>query len=188
MVNLAEFVGIQSDEPIGPQPPIPGGVREMEVSLDTQSDPPKMRLVLPGGRTWYFKSLYGKAECIGSDNETGRLYFRGMAQLIGDSKMVLRRAPDAEIHPVIEGGYMLPNTLNRICYRRAGQDWRYRDELLTREKGWNHPDALRHGTNVVGDFAAEYREEDRAFHIMHRGWSMMEPDGTIHLYDPDIRG
>ena len=96
MVNLAEFAGIQSDEPIGPQPPIPGGVREMEVSLDTQSEPPKMRLVLPGGRTWYFKSLYGKAECIGADNETGRLYFRGTAQLIGDSKMVLRRAPDAE--------------------------------------------------------------------------------------------
>ena len=61
MVSIAEFAGVQSDQPIGPQPPIPGGYREMEISLDTKSDPPKMRLVLPGGQTWYFKSLWGKA-------------------------------------------------------------------------------------------------------------------------------
>ena len=187
MLSVPEFVGIQSDEPIGPQAPIPGGIREMEISLDTQSNPPMMRLVLPDGAVWYFKSLFGKAESIGSDAESGRLYFRGCAQLTNDSRLTLRRAPDAEIHPVVDG-YMLPNTLNRLCYRRALQDWRYRDELLTREKGWNHPDALKHGTDVVGDFAAEYKEEDRAFHIMHRGWSVLAKDGTIHLYDPDIRG
>ena len=186
MVSIAEFAGVQSDQPIGPQPPIPGGYREMEISLDTKSDPPKMRLVLPGGQTWYFKSLWGKAQAIGADNQAGRLYFYGAATLTGDSRLTLYTATDAEIHPEVDG-VLLPQTLNRICYRAARLDWRYRDEILTRERGWNHPDALKHGLNIVGDFAAEYPEEDRGFHILHRGYSIMEKDGTIHLYDPDIR-
>ena len=185
MVSLAEFVGLQTDRPIGPQPPIPAGVREMEISLDTKREPPMMRLMLPNGSRWYFKSLFGKAQAIGADSKSGRLYFYGSAQMDGDSTLILRRAPDAESHGKVQGLEM-PNTLNRICYRAARNDWRYRDELLTRARGWNHPDALKHAANIVGDFAAEYPEEDKGFHILHRGYSIMEPDGTINLYDPDL--
>ena len=71
MLSIPEFVGIQTDKPIGPQPPVPGGVREMEISLDTQSDPPKMRLVLPGGRTWYFKSYSGGRSVLGRITKRG---------------------------------------------------------------------------------------------------------------------
>ena len=174
--DVYEDAQYQSDTPIGQQKPIPLGVHDIEFSWDRNQG--YMRVII-GGEKWWFKELLGKCQLLGTDNEQGRLHLRAMARLDGET-LTLYRAPDAIPHRLVEGTER-KKTHNRLCYRRAGQEWRLRDERLP----WNHPDALVFASSYVGDMNAEWDRLDKIAHIYHNGYTVLA-HGVAHLYDPDL--
>jgi hypothetical protein len=109
-----------------------------------------------------------------------RIYLRAMATLEGET-LVMYRAPDATPHKLVDGTRR-DTTHNRLCYRRAGHEWRLRDERLP----WNHPDALVFASSYVGDMNAEWNKLDRVAHVYHNGFTVLDEDNVAHLYDPDL--
>lgn len=138
-----------------------------------------MRFIIESYK-WHFKELLGKAVATGADSERGRLNFRGMARVDGET-LTLYRPPDAAPHPIC-AGLVRPPSLYRTCYRRMDHVWRARDERMD----WNDPLALMIVTDIVGDFAVEWRLEDRVAHIFHDGWEIKDKKGICHLYDLSI--
>ena len=67
-VILYEDSQYQSDAPIGPQPAIPAGVHNIELSWDRKTG--YMRVIIES-RTWHFKEFLGKAVVVGTDNQRG---------------------------------------------------------------------------------------------------------------------
>ena len=167
----------QSNEPIGPQEPIPTGVHSIELSWDRSRG--YMRVII-GGKTWWFKEYLGKAVVVGTDNGRGRITLRAMARLDGET-LTMYRPPDAKPHGMVEG-LERNRTHNRLCYRRMSQDWRLRDERLP----WNDPDALKFVTTYVGDLSAEWNGTDPIAHIYHNGTAVIDDQHICHLYDPDL--
>ena len=80
-------------------------------------------------------------------------------------------------------------TYNRMCYFRAEEQWRLRDQHMA----WNHPDALRIIKGYVGDWNIEWPVTDRVAHLFHNGFVVicdpgcfMHPDGKYgHFYGPE---
>ena len=175
--DVYEDVQYQKDAPIGSQKPIPAGVHGIELSWDRHRG--YMRVIIDGQK-WWFKELLGKAVATHADSSKGRLHLSGMARIDGET-LTLYRPPDAEPHQIVEG-LVRPSSLYRTCYRRSDQRWRARDERMP----WNHPDALHIVRDVVGDFAVEWRVEDKVAHIFHRGSEIIDGRGVCHLYDPDL--
>ena len=175
--EVYEDAQYQSEAPIGVQSQIPAGVHDIELSWDRHKG--YMRIII-NREKWWFKELLGKAVATYADSEKGRLHFYGMARIDGET-LTLYRPPDAEPHPVVEGLVRSPS-LYRTCYRRSDKKWRARDERMA----WNHPDALHIVNDVVGDFAVEWMAIDKAAHVMHRGWEIIDDRGVCHLYDPDL--
>ena len=176
-VATYEDAQYQSTEPIGPQPPIPQGVQDIELSWDRKAG--YMRVVIKG-QTWHFKEYLGKAEVLGTNNSSGRLHLRASAMLDGET-LVMYRDPNAKPHPLVEG-LKRQTTHNRLCYRRASRDWRVRDERM----GWNNPDALKFVTSYAGDMSAEWNRSDSVAHIFHNGYVIIDSYNICHLYDPDL--
>jgi hypothetical protein len=172
-----EDAQIQNSAPIGPQPPIPSGVHDIELSWDRKRG--YMRVVIDDS-TWWFKEYLGKAQMMGTDNARGRLFLRAMARIDGDT-LSMFRDPDSEPHAEVEGLRREP-THNRLCYRRSSEDWRLRDERM----GWNHPDALVYVKSYVGDMNAEWNRQDTVAHIFHNGYVIIDSDDVAHLYDPSL--
>jgi hypothetical protein len=189
-VATYEDAQYQSTEPIGPQPPIPQGVQDIELSWDRKAG--YMRVVIKG-QTWHFKEYLGKAEILGTDNPRGRLYLRAIAILDGET-LIMYRDPHTMPHPLTASGWASlgcrlrieglrsQTTHNRLCYRRSSQDWRLRDERMP----WNHPEALKFVTSYVGDMSAEWNRNDSIAHIFHNGYVIIDSDNICHLYDPDL--
>ena len=175
--DVYEDAQYQSDEPIGLQQPIPAGVHEIELSWDRKKG--YMRIVI-GREKWWFKEYLGKAQLLGTDNARGRINLRAMVRLDGET-LTMYRAPDATPHQLVDGTRR-DTTHNRLCYRRAGHEWRLRDERLP----WNHPDALVFASSYVGDMNAEWNKLDRVAHIYHNGFTVLDSSGVAHLYDPDL--
>jgi hypothetical protein len=175
--DVYEDVQYQKDAPIGTQKPIPAGVHEVELSWDRHRG--YMRVIIDGQK-WWFKEYLGKAQLMGTDNARGRIYLRAMATLEGET-LVMYRAPDATPHKLVDGTRR-DTTHNRLCYRRAGHEWRLRDERLP----WNHPDALVFASSYVGDMNAEWNKLDRVAHVYHNGFTVLDEDNVAHLYDPDL--
>ena len=175
--GVYEDAQYQSDAPIGPQPVVPSGVHDIELSWDRAKG--YMRIIIQGQK-WWFKELVGKAVVTQADSAKGRLHFYGMARIDGET-LTMYRPPNAPVHPIAEG-LERPSSLYRTCYRRSDHKWRARDERMP----WDHPDALQIVSDVVGDFAVEWRLNDEVAHIFHRGSEIITEDRVCHLYDPDL--
>ena len=176
--DIYEDAQYQNAVPIGVQKAIPSGVHEIELSWDR--DKGYMRINI-GAEKWWFKEYLGKAQLLGTDNAKGRIHLRAMARLDGET-LVMYRAPDAAPHELMDGTKR-DTTHNRLCYRRAGREWRLRDERLP----WNHPDALVFASSYVGDMNAEWNKDDPIAHIYHNGWTVLDEHNVAHLYDPDLQ-
>ena len=171
----------QNTDPIGPQPEIPAGVHDIELSWDRHTG--YMRIIIDGA-TWHFKEFLGRAVVTGTDNARGRLYMRSMARIRQDT-LTLYRDPDAQPHPMVAEQYIaqqLEPTHNRLCYRRQSHDWRIRDERMD----WNNPDALKFVQSYVGDLSAEWDRADPWAHVYHNGFAIIDTDNVCHLYDPSF--
>ena len=171
-----EDAQIQSAKPIGPQASIPPGVHNIELSWDRHQG--YMRIVI-GGWEWWFKEYLGKAQVLSCDNKRGRLNLRAIAQ-INDETLTMWRDPDAPPHAEVEG-IRREKTHNRLCYRRATEEWRLRDERMG-----NHPDALIFTKSYVGDLNAEWHADDSIAHIYHNGFAIIDEDDVAHLYDTEL--
>ena len=169
----------QNLAPIGPQDPIPGGMHDIELSWDRKAG--YMRVVIEG-KTWHFKEYLGKAQILGTDNASGRLHMRASAMLDGET-LIMYRDITAEPHPQA-AGVLRERTHNRLCYRRASQDWLLRDERM----GWNNPEALKLVKSYVGDMNAEWNRNDSIAHIYHNGYVIIDRENVAHLYDPELIG
>ena len=175
--QVYEDAQYQSTTPIGPQPPIPDGVHDIELSWDRKKG--YMRIII-GGEKWWFKEYLGKAQVLGTDNQRGRLYLRAIAQINGET-LTMWRDPDAPPHGNVLGK-IRRKTHNRLCYRRATEEWRLRDERMD----WDDPEALVFTKSYVGDLNAEWHANDSIAHIYHNGYAVIDDDDIAHLYDPDI--
>ena len=163
----------QTAAPIGPQPPIPAGVHDIELSWDRKRG--YMRIIIRAS-TWYFKEYLGKAQILGTDSERGRIYLRAMARIDGET-LTTFRDPNALPHHEVEGERR-QSTHNRLCYRRESREWRLRDERMG-----NHPEALRFTKDYVGDLNAEWHIEDNVAHIYHNGYAIIDANNIAHLYE-----
>ena len=175
--QIYEDAQYQDAAPIGPQPPIPAGVQDIELSWDRKRG--YMRVIV-GGRTWHFKELLGRAQILGTDSKRGRINLRAMARIDGET-LTIFRDPGALPHQEVEGERR-ESTHNRLCYRRQSQEWRLRDERMP----WEHPNALRFTKNYIGDLNAEWHMSDQVAHIYHNGYAIIDDDGVAHLYDPEL--
>jgi len=205
-----EDTQVQSPQPIWPQEQLPLGVHNIEFSWDRfcrhdggymrvifrdLADDPDAKVRHPyhgyvedgkqyGGwvhpYTWWFKEYLGKAQILGTNNEKGRLYLRAMAQ-IDDETLTTWRDILAPRHEEVEG-VRREKTHNRLCYRRATEEWRLRDERLE----WNHPDALVFTKSYKGDLNAEWHANDSVAHIYHNGFAIIDKDDVAHLYDTEL--
>ena len=176
--DIYEDAQYQNLAPIGPQPPIPAGVHNIELSWDRNAG--YMRVVI-GETTWYFKEYLGKAQILGTDNARGRLHLRAVA-VLDDETLIMYRDPKAQVHPQA-AGVKRETTHNRLCYRRASRDWRLRDERM----GWNNPEALKLVKSYVGDMNAEWNRNDSIAHIYHNGYVIIDRENVAHLYDPELK-
>ena len=172
--QVYEDAQYQALEPIGPQPPIPNGLHDIELSWDRKRG--YMRIII-GGKKWWFKEYLGKAQVTGTDSQRGRIYLRAIARIDGET-LTTYRDPLALPHPEVEGERR-ESTHNRLCYRRQSQEWRLRDERMP----WEHPDALRFTTNYVGDLNAEWHMNDSIAHIYLNGYSIIDSNNVAHLYE-----
>lgn len=68
----------------------------------------------------------------------------------------------------------LPSSQYRLCYRRAFQDWRVRNER-TQE--------LYHVENIAENSDINIHWVDHHSHIFHMGEGFIDKDYTLHLYD-----
>jgi len=175
--EVYEDAQIQSARPIGEQDPIPPGVHDIELSWDRKRG--YMRVIIEG-ESWWFKEYLGKAQVRGCDNKRGRLWIRAMARIDGET-LTMYRDPKAPPHAEVEGTRR-ERTHNRLCYRRATEEWRLRDERMD----WNHPDALVFTKSYIGDLNAEWHKNDSIAHIYHNGYAIIDRDNVAHLYDPDL--
>ena len=196
---------VQSPQPIWPQGEVPAGVHNFELSLDrhARADGAYMRVIFrdlsahPSAvarhpyhsrgtahpYTWWFKEVLGDAQVTSTDNREGRINMRGMAILVGE-RLILYRDPEALPHPEVEG-IRREVTHNRLCYRRAGFDWRLRDERKTRENP-NDPSNLVFVEGYVGDLHVEWPTDDVIGHIFHNGYVIIDQDNIAHFYDPGL--
>ena len=138
-----------------------------------------MRVIIEGQKYW-FKEFLGKAQVLSCDNKRGRLNLRAIAQINGET-LTMWRDPDAPPHEEVEG-IRREKTHNRLCYRRATEEWRLRDERLD----WNHPEALVFTKSYKGDLNAEWHANDSIAHIYHNGYAIIDKDDVAHLYDPEL--
>ena len=171
----------QNDAPIGPQPEIPPGVHDIELSWDRKTG--YMRIIIEGS-TWHFKEFLGRGVMTGTENKRGRLYLRSMARINGET-LTLYRGPGEQPHPIVADKYIaqrLEPSHNRLCYRRDTQQWRIRDE----RKDWNNPEALKFVESYVGDIAAEWNKDDPWAHVYHNGFAIIDTDNVCHLYDESL--
>jgi hypothetical protein len=171
-----EDAQIQSAKPIGPQSPIPPGVHDIELSWDRRKG--YMRVIIEGQKYW-FKEFLGKAQVLNCDSKRGRLNLRAIAQINGET-LTMWRDPDAPPHKEVEG-IRREKTHNRLCYRRATEEWRLRDERMG-----NHPDALIFTKSYVGDLNAEWHANDSIAHIYHNGFAIIDENDVAHLYDTEL--
>ena len=174
--QVYEDAQIQSAKPIGPQASIPPGVHDIELSWDRKRG--YMRVIIEGQKYW-FKEYLGKAQVLSCDNKRGRLNLRAMAQIDGET-LTMWRDPNAPPHEEVEG-VRREKTHNRLCYRRATEEWRLRDERMG-----NHPDALIFTKSYVGDLNAEWHANDSIAHIYHNGYAIIDKDDVAHLYDTEL--
>ena len=200
----------QSPQPIWPQEPLPVGLHNIEFSWDRfcrhdggymrvifrdLADDPDAKVRHPyhgyvedgkqyGGwvhpYTWWFKEYLGKAQILGTNNEKGRLYLRAMAQ-IDDETLTTWRDLLAPRHEEVEG-VRREKTHNRLCYRRATEEWRLRDE----RKDWNDPNALVFTKSYKGDLNSEWHKNDSVAHIYHNGYAIIDKNDVAHLYDTEL--
>ena len=117
---------------------------------------------------------------MGTANQRGRLYLRAIAQINGET-LTMWRDPNAPPHENVSGK-IRKKPHNRLCYRRATEEWRLRDERMD----WNDPEALVFTKSYVGDLNAEWHANDSIAHIYHNGYAIIDDDDIAHLYDPDI--
>ena len=172
-----EDAQIQSAKPIGPQAPIPPGVHDIELSWDRHKG--YMRVIIEGQKYW-FKEYLGKAQVLSCDNKRGRLNLRAIAQINGET-LTMWRDPDAPPHENVTGR-IRKKTHNRLCYRRATEEWRLRDERFD----WIEPEALVFTKSYVGDLNAEWHANDSIAHIYHNGYAIIDKDDVAHHYDPEL--
>ena len=175
--EVYEDAQIQSAKPIGPQAPIPPGVHDIELSWDRRKG--YMRVIIEGQKYW-FKEYLGKAQVLGCDNKRGRINLRAIAQINGET-LTMWRDPNAPPHENVSGK-IRKKTHNRLCYRRATEEWRLRDERLD----WNHPEALVFTKSYKGDLNAEWHANDSIAHIYHNGFAIIDKDDVAHLYDTEL--
>jgi len=208
--QVYEDTQVQSPQPIWPQEQLPIGVHNIEFSWDRfcrhdggymrvifrdLADDPDAKVRHPyhgyvedgkqyGGwvhpYTWWFKEYLGKAQILGTNNEKGRLYLRAMAQ-IDDETLTTWRDLLAPRHEEVEG-VRREKTHNRLCYRRATEEWRLRDE----RKDWNDPNALVFTKSYVGDLNSEWHKNDSVAHNYHNGYAIIDKDDVAHLYDTEL--
>ena len=175
--EVYEDAQVQSARPIEEQSPIPPGVHDIELSWDRKRG--YMRVII-GNDKWWLKEALGKAQILSCDNKRGRLHIRAMARIDGET-LTLYRDPVAPPHQLVEG-VRRETTHNRLCYRRATEEWRLRDERLP----WNHPDALVFTKSYEGDLNIEWHKNDSIAHIYHNGYAVIDDGNVAHLYDPEL--
>ena len=170
----------QNPAPIGEQSPIPSGVHDMIVSWDRNEGYMSVRLV---GDRWWFKELLGQVIITETNNKVGRIHVLGKAQLNGE-QLTLWRPSDAKPHPMVTGKRKII-TYNRLCYYRAVQQWRLRDNRME----FQNPAALEIVHGYVGDWNIEWPVQDTIAHLFHNGFTVIcdtckeHPNGGYaHLY------
>jgi hypothetical protein len=202
-VESAQF---QNPAPIGPQSQIPLGVYDMEVSWDLGKETGKegYMSVRAAGSRWWFKEIIGTAVLNGTNNAIGRIKITAKGKLNGE-QLTLWRPNNAPPHPMVRGERR-DVSYNRVCYFRAEQQWRLRDEYPKQnplcEKQHRTYQELRQciGCNkyvelpgYVGDWTVEWPEEDYVAHLFHKGFVVicdagcfMHPYGGYgHFYTED---
>ena len=175
--QVYEDAQYQSSDPIGYQPQIPAGIHEIELSWDRHKG--YMRVIIEGQKYW-FKEYLGKAQVLSCDSKRGRLHLRAMARIDGET-LTMWRDPVAPPHEEVER-VRREKTHNRLCYRRATEEWRLRDERLN----WNDPEALVFTKSYVGDLNAEWHKNDSVAHIYHNGFAIIDANDVAHLYDTEL--
>jgi len=190
--EIVEDQQTQSSAPIGPQPPIPPGIHDIELSWDRRHGWMRIRI---DEKSWWFKEYLGRCQVVGTSRE-GRIYIRASARINGET-LRMWRDPDALPHPVVDG-VARRKTQNRLCYRRAQCDFRINDDG-TRGNGFGDrmPDInttspqarkLVYAQSIVGDLNCLWHQQDSIAHIYHVGSIIIDDDGGAHLYDPLICG
>ena len=177
---------IQRTEPIGYQDPIPSDIMTMELSWDRTMK--CMRIIVEDIGTWHFTEVYGKAQVLSADNQTGKMYIRATPLLEGEV-LYLYRDPDSITHEQIKSEdtkEILRPTNNRICYFRDADPpcWRVRDERMP----WLEESSRRYVSNYVGDIVIEWNQGDKIAHIFHKGQVIVSKDDVAHFYDLEITG
>ena len=151
----------------------PAGVHDYEFSLPRetlQAGKPRFRFRLDGAE-WRCDRLAGHAEVVGTDGKTGRMTLRGKLVITDDGVASMWAAKDAEPDPTGEDG---TDSHWRLCYARAEQGWRLRDE----RKPAVDPTSL----TIVKDYRGIVNLNwfDGGTHVFHDGKAAVV-DGVCHF-------
>lgn len=179
------------------QDPPPNGMRDWELSWSRRQNLMRLRL---DGQEWLFKSAAGKVRVLHADSETGRVDIRCKVRIENDTAFLYltgqerhqeftqspacvvippttegQQAAGVTLHPLPTQETRLPYSHWRLCYNRAGKDWRLRNER-------------------TGDLwlVKEYHGEcnlnwmDNGSHVFHDGPVVIDVEGTAHFLDPEL--
>ena len=166
---------IQNTDPLPKQPAMPAGTKDWELSWSRTYR--WMRLRDPAtDQFWFAKTMVGKCRMVSTNSEFGRMTIRGRCQLIGEQIFLYYPKEGAyELDASEIEGQRLPNSHWRLCYHRAGRDWRLRNER----------------TNEL-TFVKDYRGNlsinwlDHGSHVFHDGSVILDRAGTAHFIDNEL--
>ncbi len=176
--------------PLPEQAPVPSGIQRWLWSFDRTNAWMSIRLIQPDQPfedwpRWWFKKADGEATVVGGNPLSGRIEMRGECTLEGETMYLWDTTEDHEDDWLYETsledlpGTVLHPSQYRICYRRANEDWRCRDE----NRPFYDIEALRHITDVRGRIRLNWL--DHGSHIFHQGSIYIDENEVAHLLNPD---
>jgi len=162
-------------DPIPPQPPLPSKTMDWELSWSRTYR--WMRLRDPEtDQFWFTKQMVGKGRMVGTDCNIGRMYMRCRAQMVGEQVFLYYPKEGATQMNLDEmEGQKLPDSHWRLCYHRAGRDWRLRNERTGE---------LTFVKDYVGNLVVNWK--DQGSHIFHDGSVILDKNGVAHFVDQEV--
>ena len=168
---------VVNSDPLPLQPKLPTATKDWELSWSRTLR--WMRLRDPDtDEFWVFKQMVGKGQMLRTDGETGRMIMRCRVQMVGDQVfMYYPKEGHMQEDPSQIVGQRLPESHWRLCYHRAGKDWRLRNERTGE---------LTFVKNYIGNLAVNWM--DKGSHVFHDGYVVLDKEGTAHFVDPEVQG
>jgi hypothetical protein len=166
---------IMNTDDLPPQPPMPSSTQDWELSWSRTYR--WMRLRDPKtDQFWFAKQMVGKAQMVATDSQVGRMTLRGRTQLVGDQIFLYYpKDGNPNLTPDQIQGQRLPNSHWRLCYHRAGRDWRLRNERTNE---------LTFVNDYRGNISINWL--DHGSHVFHDGPVVLDKDGIAYFIDPEL--